>query len=262
MSGQVKVYRQDISHLSENMIHLADGTALDSSAGLVANMSWDWKPNMTFLPSSIHSDLGIPSLNHSPGQEALWQSLDARADAEITANLPRLRNRPRRVQEADKTTQSEQFGPLRLYRFLAPPGLTSAGDRSIAFAGFAANLLGHTRNEIAGLWIYAYMNHKLAVDQPSEYSRRLLDLQCEEPDFAYEAALANRYCVQRFPYGFGARFPDFVFEQVPFFDLLLRDLGMKERRKGKWWREIFEPYGPSDYRGLADEWLALQEKRL
>lgn len=217
---------------------------------------------MTFLPTSIHSDLGIPSRDYTPDQQALWHSLDARADAEVTSTLPRLRTGPHRVEKLDDIAKSKQLGPLRLYRFLAPPGLTATGDRSIAFAGFATNLLGHTRNEIAGLWIYAYLNHKLAIDQPSGYSKQLTSTLPNQPDFAYQAALANRYCVKRFPYGFGARFPDFVFEQVPFFDLLLRDLGLRERRKGSLWKEIFEPYGPNDYRGLAAEWLALQKKRV
>lgn len=74
------------------------------------------------------------------------------------------------------------------------------------------------------------------------------------PDYHYTAALTQRYCALRFPYGFGHRFPDFVFEQIPFFDVLLTDLGLKTRRKSSWWREIFEPYGQGDYRRVAEEW--------
>ena len=40
---------------------------------------------------------------------------------------------------------------------------------------------------------------------------------------------------------------------------MLRDLGLSGLRKGgSFYRELFEPYGMADYRGIAAEWL---EKR-
>lgn len=263
VSGQVNVYREDISHLSHHTVNLADGTTLDSSAGLVAGANWSWKPNIDFLPTSIHSDLGISSTEYTSDQQDFWADLDRRAQEEILEAIPRLKTAPHRddIKVADPNALTTSNGvsrtssadaarlqPFRLFRFLAPPGLTAQGDRSIAFAGFTTNLLGHIRNEIAGLWIYAYMNNKLSAD---------IYPGVGQPDYHYNAALTNRYCKLRFPYGFGSRFPDFVFEQIPWFDVLLRDLGLEARRKGPWWREWFVPYGQSDYRGLTAEWLGM-----
>jgi hypothetical protein len=46
-----------------------------------------------------------------------------------------------------------------------------------------------------------------------------------------------------------------VVDQVPYWDLLLHDLGLETRRKGGW-RELLEPYSHEDYAGLVDEWLS------
>lgn len=59
--------------------------------------------------------------------------------------------------------------------------------------------------------------------------------------------------------GLGTMMPDMVFEVLPFLDTLLRDLGLKTNRKGGW-REILEPYGKQDYKGLVQEWLSKGKK--
>jgi hypothetical protein len=59
----------------------------------------------------------------------------------------------------------------------------------------------------------------------------------------------------RAPYGHGRSYPDLVVDQVPYWDLLLHDLGLETRRKGGW-RELLEPYSHEDYAGLVDEWLS------
>ncbi|KAL5395157.1 hypothetical protein PMIN03_005233 [Paraphaeosphaeria minitans] len=51
-----------------------------------------------------------------------------------------------------------------------------------------------------------------------------------------------------------------VFDSLPYFDALLRDLGLEDKRKGTvlgckhWVAESFQSYGPKDYEGLVDEW--------
>ncbi|KAI5361406.1 hypothetical protein Slin14017_G081390 [Septoria linicola] len=70
---------------------------------------------------------------------------------------------------------------------------------------------------------------------------------------------------KRYTYGFGKRFVDFVWDAVPWNDVLLKDLGLEGARKRsgwfftRWWREAFEPYTVADYRGIGEEWLAKQE---
>lgn len=48
--------------------------------------------------------------------------------------------------------------------------------------------------------------------------------------------------------------PDFVFDAVPYMDLMMRDLGLQANRK-QGWKDVWQPYGPADYRGCVDEWV-------
>ena len=74
----------------------------------------------------------------------------------------------------------------------------------------------------------------------------------------YDTALFNRGCRWRAPYGYGSRYPDFMFDGLPYFDLLLRDLGLRFWRKGRTMLgEMFSGgYLPKDYRGVVEEWKA------
>lgn len=259
-SGQVRAVRQDISHLSDHTVHLADGTKLESDA-FVASTGWLFGPAINFKDKSMHSDLGIPSTDYTDAQKAFWQELDSQADSEIFNRYPKLKTRPQPprtdddmkenpLDEYDASEPRKEYQPIRLYRSILPPGLVAKGDRSLAFAGLSANITGHIRNEIAGTWIYAYMNDKLTCDP-----------QRDVKDVYWDAALFNRFCYRRYSYGFGRRFPDFFFDAVPFNDLLLQDLGMSGMRKGgSLYRELFEPYMMKDYRGITEEWVAMRKQ--
>lgn len=37
-------------------------------------------------------------------------------------------------------------------------------------------------------------------------------------------------------------------------DLMMRDLGLQPNRK-QGWKDVWQPYGPADYRGCVDEWV-------
>jgi len=43
-----------------------------------------------------------------------------------------------------------------------------------------------------------------------------------------------------------------VFDSLPYFDVLLRDLGLEGKRKSGL-GEVWKGYGPEDYRGLVGE---------
>ena len=88
----------------------------------------------------------------------------------------------------------------------------------------------------------AYLSHELELPE----------------DVEYEAALHSRFGRWRYPSGHGAQYPDFVFDAVPYCDMLLQQLGLESHRKGSAIAELFYAYGPEDYRGLMDEW---KEKR-
>jgi hypothetical protein len=46
-----------------------------------------------------------------------------------------------------------------------------------------------------------------------------------------------------------------VFDSIPYVDTLLADLGLKTKRKGSAWKEMFEPYKPRDYKDIVQEWI-------
>jgi hypothetical protein len=138
-----------------------------------------------------------------------------------------------------------------LYRGIAPPGLTQAGDHSLVFINMFSSVANTIRVEVQCLWALAYFNHKLlTVEKDREGGRVFL-----------ETALLQRFAQHRAPYGHGRLYPDLVADQVPYWDLLLNDLGLETRRKGGW-RELFEPYTHQDFAGLVDEWLDRKRKRL
>ncbi|KAL5050993.1 hypothetical protein BDW71DRAFT_203038 [Aspergillus fruticulosus] len=77
----------------------------------------------------------------------------------------------------------------------------------------------------------------------------------------YETALHTQFGVHRYPGGLGRRNPDFVFDAIPYVDVLLKDLGLSGRRKeGGFLDRWLQPYGVEDYVGIVPEWIALSKK--
>lgn len=254
--GQVRIHRADISHISKDGLHtIVDGQpkVLRVDA-LVASTGYSAKPSILFSPSSSHSDLGVPSAELSKTQTDFWASLDGQADLAIGEQFPRLLDGPfqspksstRRPFHPGATSDVETpYTPWRLYRAIAPPGLTAAGDRSLVFIGMFSNIANTIRLEIQCLWALAYFNNRLpTVDQDVRDGKVLSD-----------TALFQRYTQHRSPYGHGRLYPDLVFDQMPYWDVLLHDLGLETRRKRDWWHELLEPYSHHDYKGIVDEWL-------
>ena len=96
--------------------------------------------------------------------------------------------------------------------------------------------------ETQALWVFAYLNKKLKIDQSDVY---------------WSTALTSRFGKHRYPWGFSAWWPEFVYDAVPYADMLLADLGLRKWRKPTWKRELFEGYTIHDYKGINDEWASL-----
>jgi cation diffusion facilitator CzcD-associated flavoprotein CzcO len=247
-TGQVRVHREDVYQLSDNAITFKSGLSIKADA-LVTATGFSAKPTLKFLPSTSHSDLGIPSSDYTTSQHQFWDALNAKADAKIGDSFPRLLAGPFRsptsseVQPFNPGMDKEaNYTPFRLYRAVAPPGLTKAGDNSLAFVSMFSNLANTPRMELQCLWAYAYLNDALS--------------QRPDPETVFdETALLAQYAKHRAPYGHGRFFPDLVFDQVPYMDSLLQDLGLPYWRKGNIFAELFSPYMGPDYRGVVQEWL-------
>ena len=257
VTGQIKVHREDIDKITERTVHLSNGDRISTDA-FVASTGWAYAPTIEFKPHSMHADLGIPSLSYSKPQKLFWDELDKKADTEIYHQFPQLLSAPSNVDstsllvnpfDADEGSQPRlSYTPFRLHRGIVPPGLAAEGDRSLVFLGMMHNISSSIRCEISALWSVAYLTGKLDIDPDTVH---------------WETALSSRFGKRRYPYGLGARFPDFIFDSIPYFDLLLHDLGLMHWRKENMFKEMFAPYVLQDYKGLNREWqekMAASEK--
>lgn len=268
--GQVKIFKEDLDRLAEgNKLKFEDGTVIETDA-IITSTGWDSVPSIEFLPKQIHSALGIPSRELTRTQKDMWSQLDARADLEILERFPKLKEGPKLQHK------SPEYSPWRLWRGVAPP---SVKEKNIIFSGMIQNITNSITAEILGVWAYAYMNGKIPEPPKalskhphrnyhgkkfllnSSFEEELHEIKSIENDILYEAALFNRFGAWRSPCGFSMYYPEFVFDGIAYYDLLVQDLGLNNWRKG--WGflgEVFGgSYGLSDYAGLADEWLKTQK---
>lgn len=273
-NGTVKVHIADITHLSPQTVHLSDGSTLETDAMICAT-GWKHLPPLKFLPQGIDKGLGIP---HTPGDEPLFTpDTVSRADEEILERFPRLKQQPVQnknlkplldsdgVSTSDEINPSAPLTPYTLYRFMVPPTASLLAQRDIAFAGvlmnFSVPLMAHAQ----GLWITAYFDGKLPVSVippcPPDLAATAASGEAEGEgavktieEVRYQTVLHSRFGKWRYPAGYGTRFPDFVFDALPYVDLLVKDLGLPIYRKKGWIAEATEPYGPDDYKELVEEW--------
>lgn len=260
-SGKVKVHIADINGLSEKKVHLSDGTVLETDA-LCCSTGWKHLPPIKFLPEGIAEELGIP---HTPSPTTFPSAeLVEKIDKEILDRFPRLKDQPvqnkkmqpllanKGISTKDAINPSTPLTPYTLYHFIAPPSSKFLATRDIAFMGILMNFTVSTIAHAQSLWVNAYFDDKI----PSLSNV----VSAEDVDkFQHEAVLHSRFCKWRYPAGYGSKYPDFVFDAVPYLDLLLKDMELNIYRKGGGMAaEATDPYGPEDYRTLVDEYKEKQ----
>lgn len=275
--GTVTVHIADVDRLSPGKIHLADEskTVLETDAMLCVT-GWKHVPPIKFLPEGIEKEVGISHFAERKlgGLELASQAdLFDKADSEILSRFPLLANPPvfnrgyvpllkQGAFTSDEVDPSKTLSPMLLYHFIAPPSPTFLRTKDLAFAGASMNFSNSTCSYIQGLWISAFFDGTLARD-PSDAVSDSTNISLKEtpPDWSptlekiqYETVLHSRFGKWRYPADHGVKYPDFVFEVVPYMDMLMRDLGLEVRRKGGWWKEATEAYGPEDYADIDDEW--------
>lgn len=262
--GTVKIHIADLIRLSPGTVHLSDETSFRTDLLLCAT-GWKHVPPLRFLPEGIERELGLPHIAND--DEPIWRpELVHRADEEILTCFPRLRDQPTRKapvplsksrcvvtrsEEGVNPTNPSKLTPYTLHRFLIPPSPKFLETRDIAFAACIMNFSTAISDHIQALWITAFFDGGLppSVIPPPGETDALGKLM-------YETVLHNRFGRWRYPEGHGSQYPDFVFDAVPYFDLLLRDLGLDVHRKKGWLAEATDPYGPEDYKDLNSEYAA------
>ncbi|KAF2994752.1 hypothetical protein E8E14_003557 [Neopestalotiopsis sp. 37M] len=267
-NGSVKVHIDDMVSLSDHTVHLASGTALRSDA-LCCATGWKHLPPLKFLPEGIEKYLGIPRDAHLSGKAAINvppQIPDSipKADEEILRRFPRLKDRPVQnkhfvplldsegISSSDKINPSTDLTPYMMYRFMIPADYLLLRHPDIAFAGMVMNFSTTIQAHLQALWITAYFRGEVASKRDWGDNWEVLD------KMRYETVLHSRFGRWRYSGERSSQVPDFVFDALPYLDMLVADLGLQVHRKKSLMAEILEPYGPEDYANVVAEWM---EKR-
>ncbi|KAI2465468.1 hypothetical protein F4781DRAFT_435409 [Annulohypoxylon bovei var. microspora] len=255
-SDMIDIHIDEISHLSLDRIHLASGITFRSDV-LVASTGWNQIIPVKFLPEGVEKELNIPHAVESadtapPADLGNQQALVALADEEIFRRFPILKEPPVWNKNFVSLRGEKDVGltPYMLHRFLVPPSPRFLRSRDIAFIGLQNNLGTTTTAHITALWISAYFSGQLARDPA-----RVVDDEEATKKLQYEAVLHNRFGKWRYPVDWGDRAPNYIFDAMPYLDMLQRDLGLDPHRKKSKLAEMFVPYGPEDYRNINQEWL-------
>ena len=230
--GLINIHTGDITSLSSHTVHLSNGKDLHPDV-LVCATGYKSTPTVSFLPENISDKIGIST---APPSDPAVQA----ADKELMKRFPGLKDQPPAGPVGEK--EREQTSPL-LYRGTVPPAFLQS--RNLAYCGLTIGLRGMLIAELHALWITAFFDGKVTLPSDAEAE--------------WEAMLRNRFARWRAPNGIGPRGPDMIFEMMPFFDTIMRDLGLNPARKGGW-REIFEWYGSGDYKGIVPEYLSKENQ--
>jgi hypothetical protein len=229
--GKINVHLADIERLTKHTVHLTNGTDLETDVLLCAT-GWKKDPSIRFLNFGT-AGIGLP---HSPTEQS---KLVTETDEKILNLYPRLRAQP-------PLNFKPKSDPFRLYRFIVPPNRIN--DRNIAFAGLVSSVSTAPQANCQALWISAFLDG------------RLDRLASSQEEVTEEVMLHTQWGKWRYPTGYGASLPDFVFDALPYMGLLLGDLGLKVNRKNGVIAELTEAYSPRDFVGLVDEWVNAHPK--
>ncbi|KAL9094319.1 MAG: hypothetical protein Q9165_003460 [Trypethelium subeluteriae] len=238
----VKILHGDVLRLDYDAVIFENGERIMTDA-LVYATGYEFGPSFPLLPTTKRIGWGVP-VAPSPEESRTFKSLDERADTELFARFPELKQSPSYPEREPGAT------PWRLWRFIAPPSQVVNGPRNLAFLTNVETYQNFLKSELASLWTYAYLNNELDA-QPGN-----------EADVLYEASLWSRFGKWRCPMGSQGKTGDTLHDNMPYYDTLLRDLGLKSWRKG--WGLLGEVFGGAyelkDYKGIVGEWIASRKR--
>ncbi|GKZ38699.1 hypothetical protein AbraIFM66950_011068 [Aspergillus brasiliensis] len=259
--GKVRVVIDEIVGLTEDGgIRLGKSGEVVPSEGLICATGWKATPNMEFRPAGIERDLGFPW-----AEDYLSVPMVKRADKEILTRFPTLRkglsvgvNGKEDYQPLAPGAPATAKHPFRLVRFMVPAAFMK--ERSVAVLGTTMTVNTPLIAQVQALWVTAFMGDEKnlgmgvrAREKCPEEVRKGLMADDVDGDVVWEMALHTQFGKYRVPGGFGKRNADFVFDTVPYIDMLMQDLGLEWRRKAGF-KKWVQPYGMEDYRGLVEEW--------
>lgn len=256
--GRISVHVADVDSLSEDTIHLTNGTKLNADM-LICCTGWLVPPPIKILPAHIMDNMGLPSPKAENNQEVI------KIRQELLQEYPFLRQKPNKKLPLGTITTTTTSNPLdpskptpyRLHRFMIPTNPTLLPHHNLAFIGAHLALSAILVAQIQALWITAYLLNELPHLQSPNLNISAIHR---------ETLRHTEYCAMRHPPeagGAGERCPDLAFDCLPYIDMLMGDLGVDRlrKRRGGWWREVTGRYLPGDYRGVVGEWMGVRGAR-
>ncbi|PKY00157.1 FAD/NAD(P)-binding domain-containing protein [Aspergillus campestris IBT 28561] len=230
--GKIHVHIARVTDVSTNSVHIAGETEETLNADAIVCCT-GWKAEVPVDIPSTTCDK-----QYAKAHDEILQRIPYLSSSQRTRNAPPT---------GQKNQTSETVPAPELYRHIVPCDRDSLRTRNIAFIGMHSCLHAFIVAQAQALWITAFFEDQV---------NHLRDVDHEVVE--YNTALHSAYTRLRRPKelgGSGGKYPDLVFDSLPYVDVLLNDVAVESNRKGSWWRELTEPYRPGDYVGLVDEWL-------
>jgi cation diffusion facilitator CzcD-associated flavoprotein CzcO len=245
--GKISVHIAEVASLSDGKVSLSTGEDLDVDALVCCT---GWKPRSTMMFESIVVEDPLQDY-----QETV--SIIRKAEADISNRLKYLQTLPRRSANAPPMQKLPATPPVplsdHLYRFMVPCERRVLENRNLAFIGAHSSIHAVVVAQAQALWITAFFLGRL-----DHLTASRLDLEA----ITYDTILHGVYGTMRRPRecgGAAEKYPDLVFDSIPYVDCLLKDLGLRVQRKRSLWDTVFQPHRPSDYQGLVMEWKKKNE---
>ncbi|KAL6852030.1 hypothetical protein J3F83DRAFT_771831 [Trichoderma novae-zelandiae] len=231
--GLITVHRARITSAQDQTVCLSNGETMPCQALVFGT---GWTPEDVLFDPALGLSLGLrkPTALEDADSTGYWKSLHERADRAILSLLPILKDSP-----GPRTP--DPLTPCRLYRYMLPSSLAAANDRSLVFLGYLISIQTHILSEVSALWAICWLEELVDLGVPKS-----------KEDIDDEIAKVNAYSLRK------------NLSQVPsagsgiqhFIDLLMKDMGLRAKRKGGLGvKDVFVPYKSQDYLGIVDEIL-------
>ncbi|KAL4964234.1 flavin-containing monooxygenase [Aspergillus stella-maris] len=253
--GKIGVHIGDVEGLEEGVVRLRNengeremvGVRLEADA-LVLCTGWGVE-----FPVKFETVQGCPERNEEKDEED-----DDEILKEISKDIPYLLTLPRRTPNAplpQNTTSEKKSSTMPLlYHDILPTHPSFLQNRNLTIIGMSVSIHAILVAQAQALWITAFFEGRIPHLHPDSIAME---------EVKKRALIERAHGETRRPRetgGAAGTHADLVFDSLPYVDWLLSELGLKPYKKGSLWKEMTEPYGVSDYRGLVEEWIALQSQ--
>lgn len=231
--GLITIHRAGITSTQGDTVYLSNGESISCQALVFGT---GWTPEDVLFDPAEGLSLGLrkPRALEDEDSARYWKKLHERADQEILSLLPILKDSP-------GPRNQDPLTPYRLYRYMLPSSLAAENDRSLVFLGYLISIQTHILSEVSALWAICWLEDLVDLGIPKS-----------KQDIDYEIAKVSAYSLRKNL----SQEPSAGSGIQHFIDLLMRDMGLRVKRKGGVGvKDLFVPYRSQDYLGIVDEIL-------